>query len=121
MYSFYVNTKAWDSLPKEYQAAFEAAAAEANLDMMAEYDFKNPSALKRLVGSGVKLHAYPVDLMKKAQDAAFDLYEEEAAKNPAFKKLYEPWKKFRADIMLWHRIAEHSYSSFAYANPPKKG
>lgn len=121
MYSFYVNTKAWDSLPKEYQAAFEAAAAEANLDMMAEYDFKNPPALKRLVGSGVKLHAYPVELMKKAQDAAFDLYEEEAAKNPAFKKLYEPWKKFRAEIMLWHRIAEHSYSSFAYANAPKKG
>src|SRR3954453_9836308 len=58
MYSFYVNTKAWDALPPEYKAAFEAAAAEANVDMMAEYDFKNPTALRRLVGAGVKLHAY---------------------------------------------------------------
>jgi TRAP-type mannitol/chloroaromatic compound transport system substrate-binding protein len=42
MYSFYINMKEWEKLPKEYQAAFEAAAAEANIDMMAEYDFKNP-------------------------------------------------------------------------------
>jgi TRAP-type mannitol/chloroaromatic compound transport system substrate-binding protein len=33
MYSFYVNIKEWEKLPKEYQAAFEAAAYETNLDM----------------------------------------------------------------------------------------
>ena len=120
MYSFYVGNKAWEALPKDYQAAFEAAAAEANIDMMAEYDFKNPPALRRLVGNGVKLHAYPNDLMKAAQDAAFDLYAEEAAKNPAFRKMYEPWSKFRSEVMLWHRFAEHTYSSFVYNNPPKK-
>jgi hypothetical protein len=119
MYSFYVGTKAWEALPKDYQAAFEAAAAEANIDMMAEYDFKNPPALRRLVGAGVKLHAYPVDLMRAAQDAAFDLYLEESDKNPAFKKLYDSWSKFRAEVMLWHRFAEHTYASFVYNNPPK--
>jgi TRAP-type mannitol/chloroaromatic compound transport system substrate-binding protein len=119
MYSFYVSTKAWASLPKEYQAAFEAAAAEANLDMVAEYDFKNPTALRRLVGSGVKLHACTPKLMRKAQDASFDLYAEEAAKNPSFKKIYASRLKFRSEMMIWHRIAEHSYSSFAFSNPPK--
>ena len=120
MYSFYVNTKAWEALPKDYQAAFEACAAEANIDMMAEYDFKNPPALRRLVGSGVKLHAYSTELLKAAQDAAFDLYAEEAAKNPAFRKIYESWSKFRTDVMLWHRFAEHTYSNFVYNNLPKK-
>ena len=120
MYSFYVNTKAWDALPKDYQAAFEAAAAEANIDMMAEYDFKNPQALRRLVGNGVKLHAYSTELMKAAQDAAFDLYAEESEKNPSFKKLYESWSKFRGEVMLWHRFAEHTYSNFVYNNPPKR-
>src|SRR6187551_584593 len=91
MYSFYVNTKAWEALPKDYQAAFEAAAAEANIDMMAEYDFKNPPALRRLVGNGVKLHAYSTELMKAAQDAAFDLYAEESERNPAFRKLFDSW------------------------------
>jgi TRAP-type mannitol/chloroaromatic compound transport system substrate-binding protein len=89
--------------------------------MMAEYDFKNPPALKRLVGNGVKLHAYPTEMLKAAQNAAFELYAEEADKNPAFRKMYEPWKKFRADVMLWHRFAEHTYSNFVYNNPPTKG
>src|SRR4029079_16766666 len=53
MYSFYVNVKDWDKLPKEYQAAIEAAAYEANTDMMAKYDFKNLAALARLVKNGV--------------------------------------------------------------------
>ena len=120
MYSFYVGTKAWEALPKEYQAAFEAAAAEANIDMMAEYDFKNPPALLRLVASGVKLHAYSNELMKAAQDAAYDIYAEESAKNPVFRKMFESWNKFRGDVMLWHRFAENTYANFVYNNPPKK-
>jgi TRAP-type mannitol/chloroaromatic compound transport system substrate-binding protein len=118
MYSFYVNQKAWDALPKEYQAAFEAAAAEVNIDMMAEYDFKNPTALRRLVGNGVKLHAYTPELMRAAQNAAFALYEEEADKNPSFKKIYEPWRKFRDEILLWHRFSENTYAQFVFNNVP---
>ena len=86
--------------------------------MMASYDFKNPIALRSLVGMGVKLRAFSNEIMKAAQTAAFGLYEEESGKNPAFKKLYEPWLKYREDINLWHRVAEQTYSVFAAANPP---
>ena len=120
MYSFYINTKAWDALPKDFQAAFAAAAAEANIDMMAEYDFKNPTALRRLVGSGVKLHAYSTEIMRAAQDAAFDLYAEEAEKNPSFRKIYDSWQKFRSEIMLWHRFAEQTYANFVLSNPVRR-
>ena len=120
MYSFYVNAKAWDALPKDYQSAFAAAAAEANVDMMAEYDFKNPQALRRLVGQGVKLHAYSTELLRAAQDAAFELYAEESDKNPAFRKMFEPWMKFRTDVMIWHRFAEQTYTNFVQNNPPKR-
>ncbi|NBP19747.1 MAG: ABC transporter substrate-binding protein, partial [Burkholderiaceae bacterium] len=119
MYSMYVNIKEWEKLPKSYQSALEVACYEANLDMMAEYDFKNPPALQRLVKNGVKLHAYSTEIMKAAQTAAFDLYEEEAAKNPSFKKIYEPWKKFRAEQFLWVRVAEKSLIDFMLANPTK--
>ncbi|HEX6634222.1 MAG TPA: TRAP transporter substrate-binding protein [Usitatibacter sp.] len=117
MYSFYVNTKEWDKLPKEYQAAIECAAYEANIDMMAKYDFKNLDALERLVKNGVKLHAFSNDIMVAAQRAAYELYEEEAGKNPAWKKIYEPWKRFRSREFLWHRAAEYSYETFAYSHP----
>ena len=84
---------------------------------MAEYDFKNPQALQRLVKNGVRLHAYSTELMRAAQKASFELYEEEAGKNPAWKKIYEPWKKFRNDEFLWHRVAEQTLVQFMYSNP----
>jgi TRAP-type mannitol/chloroaromatic compound transport system substrate-binding protein len=117
MYSFYVNTKEWDKLPKEYQAAIEAAAYEANTDMMAKYDFKNLAALQRLVKNGVKLHAFSDEIMRAALKASYELYEEEASKNPAWKKIYEPWKAFRSEEFLWHRAAEFTYENFAYSHP----
>ena len=112
-----MNTKEWDKLPKEYQAAIEVASYEANIDMMAKYDFKNLAALERLVKNGVKLHAFTTEMMAAAQKASYELYEEEAAKNPSWKKIYEPWKKFRAQEFLWHRAAEFTYESFAYNHP----
>src|SRR5690242_18344966 len=117
MYSLFVNIKEWEKLPKEYKAALEAACYEANIDMMAKYDFKNPEALVRLVKNGVKLHAFSPEIMKAAHKAAFDMYEEEAAKNASFKKIYEPWKKFRSDQFLWHRVQEFAYENFVYNNP----
>ena len=117
MYSFYVNIKEWEKLPKEYQAAVEAACYEANTDMMAKYDFKNLDALERLVKNGVKLHSFSPEILKAAIKAAHELYEDESTKNPAWKKMYKPWKKFREQEFLWHRAAEFSYEQFVYNNP----
>jgi TRAP-type mannitol/chloroaromatic compound transport system substrate-binding protein len=88
--------------------------------MMAKYDYKNPIALRSLVEHGVKLHAFSPEIMKAAQKAAIELYEDEASKNPAWKKIYEPWKKFRSEEFLWHRVAEYTYENFAYNNPFSK-
>ena len=57
------------------------------------------------------------EILRAAQKAAVALYEEEAAKNPSWKKIYEPWKKFRGEEFLWHRAAEFTYESFVYNNP----
>jgi len=112
--SFYVNLKKWSELPPPYQAAFEVAAAEANVRMLAEYDARNPAALARLLRHGVKLHAFPQDVMRAARTSAFELYEEEAGKNPAFRKIYTEWKKFRAASHNWMKVAEASYQNFLY-------
>ena len=56
--------------------------------------------LQRLVKNGVKLHAFSPEIMKAAHRAVFEMYEEEAEKNPSWKKIYEPWKKFREDDIL---------------------
>ena len=113
--SFYVNSRKWQELPPAYQAAFEAAAAEANVGMLAEYDARNPPAMARLLREGVKLHPFPKDVMVAARQAAFKLYDEEAAKNPAFRKIYTEWKKFRDNEIQWFRVAESAYANFLYS------
>ena len=41
-------------------------------------------------------------------------YDELAAKNADFKKIYEPWQKFRDDSNLWFRVAEYSLDNYRY-------
>lgn len=115
--SFYVNIGEWNKLPKHYQAAFEIAAAEANLSMLAAYDARNPPALLRLLQQGVKLHPFPADVMAEAQKQAFQLYDEEAAKNPAFKKIYGSWLAFRKQQHAWFNLAERAMETAMYSMP----
>jgi TRAP-type mannitol/chloroaromatic compound transport system substrate-binding protein len=109
---FFVNKQQWDKLPKAYQAAWEAAAYEANVNMMAEYDHKNPIALAKLLGAGVKLHKYSPEIMKAAYKAATELYADESAKNPAFKKVYTEMEKYRKTQNAWFSVAEASMDGF---------
>jgi TRAP-type mannitol/chloroaromatic compound transport system substrate-binding protein len=109
---FYINQKAWDSLPKEYQAILEAAATYAHVDMQAKYDGRNGSALKGLVAGGTKLHRFPKDVMEAAYKEAMALYSELSEKNPRWKKVYADYAKFRQDQNLWFRFAEASFDDF---------
>jgi len=123
----FVNTKAWSELPKDYQSILEAACAEANIDTIAKYDAANPAALRRLVAAGVQLRPFPREIMQACHKAATEVYDEFAASNPKFKKVYEPWKKFREDDILWFRVAESNFDTFMAtasaqgAAPAKKG
>ena len=112
--SFYVNQASWRALPEQYRQAFEVATFEANQLMLAQYDAKNPPALLRLVGQGVKLHPYPKDVMLAARRATFELYEEEAKINPDFAAIYRPWKLFRDTEFQWFKVAEAAYANFNY-------
>ena len=108
----FVNTKAWEALPKDYQSILESACAEANVDMVAKYDALNPAALRRLVAAGVQLRPFPREIMQASYKAAVEVYEEFATTNAKFKKIYEPWKKFRDEEILWFRVAEQNFDQF---------
>lgn len=113
--SFFANAAAFAKLPKHFQMAFEVAASEAATLMLAQYDAKNPQALIRLIKQhNVRLMGYPDDLMKAAQNSAFAFYEEQAASNPAFAKLYASWKPFRRLQGGWFNLAETSLENFMY-------
>ncbi len=108
---FFINAKRWDSLPKHYQAALTAAAALANIDSVARYDVLNPQALKRVVENGAKLRPFPQDVMQASHKAALDLYDDLAGRNPAFRTLYDSYRKFQADSNLWLQASDYAYDN----------
>lgn len=114
--SLLVNQKAWDSLSKEYQAILQSACMEAHVVMQAKYDAQNPIALKRLIGNGTQLKAFNKEVLQACLKAANELYDETAATNANFKKVYEQWRKFRTDEIQWFKVAEQAFSQFVSAN-----
>ena len=108
----FVNTKAWASLPKEYQAILELACETANLDMTAKYDVLNPPALRKLIAQGTQLRPFPQEILEASWKAANEVYEETSAKNAKFKKVYDQWRPFRDEQILWFRVAEARFDNF---------
>ena len=110
--SAYVNLTKWNELPKAYQTVIQNAAARAQALMLSKYDAENPKALRELMAAGTKLLPFPQSVMEAAFNASNELYAELSAKNPKFKKVYENWKPFRNEEILWFRVCEGSFDNF---------
>ncbi len=110
--SAYVNLAKWNELPKSYQALLEAAAAKAHTSMLSKYDAQNPKALRQLVAGGTKLMPFTAPVLEACYTATNQVYDETMAKNARFKKIYEQWKPFRAEEVLWFRVVENTLDNF---------
>ena len=118
---YLVNSKAWDTLPKEYQNAFTAAAAESNLLATAKSDQLNPPAMRRLIASGVQLRVFPREVMDACYKASMDQFAEWSDQNPDFKRMYDSYSKFLDDQVAWFRVAEGPYDNYmSYVKQKKK-
>jgi TRAP-type mannitol/chloroaromatic compound transport system substrate-binding protein len=118
--STYVNLAQWETLPKSYQAIYLHACDAVSMWMTAKYDADNPAALRRLVAGGTELRPFSREILDACYKAAYELYDEESARNPKFKKIYEPWRKFLAEEHLWFRVEEQQFDNFMYAKAASK-
>ena len=91
------------------------AAAEANNWTLAAYDVRNPQALKRLVANGTQLRPFSREILEACYKAAQELYAEESARNPKFKKIYEPWSEYLAAQDEWMRVEEQQFDNYMYS------
>ena len=112
---FYINTKAWEGLPAEYKAVVEAAASHAHVTMLAKYDALNPTALKQLVAAKTKVLPFSQAVMDASFKASMEVFAENDAKSPEWKKIYADMRAFQRDQILWFRFAEARYDTFMSA------
>jgi TRAP-type mannitol/chloroaromatic compound transport system substrate-binding protein len=80
--------------------------------MLSKYDAQNPKALRELMATGTKLMPFPQAVMEACFAASNQLYDEISAKNPRFKKIYESWRPFRNEEILWFRVCENTFDNF---------
>jgi TRAP-type mannitol/chloroaromatic compound transport system substrate-binding protein len=112
--SLYINQRAFDALTTESRAIIEAAAALAHLDTQAQYDAKNPVALKELVALGARLMPMPKAVLDAAYKAAQGLYAELAGKNPQWKKIYGSYAAFLKDQSWGWGYTEMAFDSYMH-------
>jgi TRAP-type mannitol/chloroaromatic compound transport system substrate-binding protein len=110
--SLYVNLTKWNELPKAYKAVIEAGTVVAQTWMVSKYDAENPKALRELVAGGTKITPFPQSVMEACFASSVDLWADISAKNPRFKKVYESWRPFRNEEILWFRVCEGSFDNF---------
>ena len=107
-----VNLDKWNELPDTYKGVISTACEAANANMMANYDYKNPAALRSLVANGAQLRPFPQDVLQAAFAAAQETYAEVSATNAEFKKIKDHQDAFLRDAYLWAQIAEYNYDTF---------
>ncbi|WP_048647575.1 TRAP transporter substrate-binding protein [Nitratireductor soli] len=106
------NKAKWEELPKPYQMILDAACRAANADMMASYDYKNPTALRQLAADGAQLRPFSQEILEACYNASIETYDEINASNAMFKKIYDNQQAFKKDAYLWAQISEYTFDTF---------
>lgn len=109
---FFVNQDAWNALSDADKSLFRTASQAVDQNMLAEYDMKNPTALKELVGSGAQLRSFSEEILNAAYAASQEVYAELSEENAAFKKMYEAMQAYRDDWYLYQQTAEYTFDTF---------
>jgi TRAP-type mannitol/chloroaromatic compound transport system substrate-binding protein len=116
-----ISRQKFAELPKHYQSIVRSAAALANADAQAKYDFQNPQAIQKLVKAGTQLRPFSPEVMEACFKAANEVYAEQSAKNAKFKKMHDAYMSYRTDQYRWWQIAEFNYDNFMVRNWSRGG
>ncbi|ADO42326.1 TRAP transporter substrate-binding protein [Ketogulonicigenium vulgare] len=112
MIHFFINKDQFEDLPPAYQALLVGGSKIVNNDLMAEYDWRNPPALRTVIGQGAQLRYFSKEIMDAMFDAANKVYAEIEAVNPAFANMWGAIKDFRRDHYTWSQVTEYNYDTY---------
>jgi TRAP-type mannitol/chloroaromatic compound transport system substrate-binding protein len=109
MFHTIFNHQKFEELPTAYKKAIEIAAQAVTLDMLANYDQKNPEAMLRLVAQGVKISVFPNEVLSRFHEEAEAYYKETCAANPVFAKMFNHQREFMKKSYTYQRVSDFQY------------
>lgn len=110
MFELIVNQQKWNTLPRDLKHIIETAAAATSEKIYAQMEFSNQAALNQIRASkNTELLEFPQDVINELHRLTKITFDEEAAANPAFKKVYEAYTAFDQNYRDWSELSEDSY------------
>ena len=108
-----INGEVWRSLTKQQQTAIRSAAYESYLWWVTWIQRENGKALGRMIRDhGVKVMQTPSDILVAELKTIDEMFAEESAKNPWFKKVLASQKAYAAKVVPYKNVA---FTPYKYA------
>ncbi len=102
-----VNKKAYDALPNDLKQIISDAAAHVNIMILSEFEAQNNTYLQKLINEEkVQVRELPKEVLMELQRLAKEVAEEETAKDPMAKRVYESMMAFKKNIVEWNKKSE---------------
>lgn len=108
------NEAKFAELPPLYKKAIEIAAQAVNTDMLAHYDARNPEALLRLIGAGVKVSVFPSEVLTKIYEEAEIFYKGIVASSAEFATMFNHQREFMRKSNMYQQVADFQYDLMMY-------
>jgi TRAP-type mannitol/chloroaromatic compound transport system substrate-binding protein len=105
-----INARAWDGLSEDLRAIVRAAVSDYDHWALAQFEAQNAQVLAQLAANPkVEILSLPDDVLRELRKLSRATLEEEAAKDPAVKRVYEAYLQFGARMEPWSKVTEEAY------------
>ena len=105
-----VNKDAYEGLPADLRAAVRVACQAANLDMTAEYNARNASALQQIrADDSVEIRAFPEDVLEGLRTLTREVVEDLVARDTLARKVWDSYRQFLGQSRPWQHVSERAY------------
>jgi TRAP-type mannitol/chloroaromatic compound transport system substrate-binding protein len=102
-----ISKKAYDALPSDLKAIFEAATHQLHNWIFAEFELKNALYLEKLIKEEkVTLKRFPEEVLSVLRKYAFEIYEQLAEVDAMSKKVYASYKSYRQQAIRYSEVSE---------------
>lgn len=89
-----VNTEVWAGLADDLKAIVEAAAMQASMETLGQFDYFNVGAMQQLTEAGVEFLAFPEDVVAAMKTAWAEVKEEQRAASADAARVLESYEAF---------------------------
>lgn len=103
---FYMNKDKWNALTDAQRTAIEVSCADANLYAMGIAAGTQSAVLDEFRANGVNVQRFPDSVLDALRGAADEVYAENSASDPMFKRVIESYRAYAANYNEYQALSD---------------